>query len=277
MGSPANPMKPSILRNRVLEIFWQRFSETTGYETDEKGYVSTLEQNLLPGVTPEMFQQDLEQGSGNELQGKFLAVHSSSALVVNTFAPFKMEPGTLHLAGCKGFEKIKFERQCPTGLGGTPPNLDVVAENDTEIFAVESKFLEYLTPKKPYFAKSYCRENLPQAEECWLEAISKLSSYDKQYLDSAQLVKHYLGIRNQPEFRKKKIILLYLYWEPENWSEFEIFRQHKSEIDEFAKQVAHSAVKFISQSYPELWNDLNVDVRTQDHTSNLLKRYKIRI
>ncbi|MCL7489596.1 MAG: hypothetical protein M8357_15630 [Desulfobulbaceae bacterium] len=92
-------MKPHLLRKRIQEILWQRFCEATDHDIDEKGYVSQVDQNLLTGVTPDMFRQDLEKGSGNGLQKKFRAVHSASALVVNTFAPFKKGPGKLHLAG----------------------------------------------------------------------------------------------------------------------------------------------------------------------------------
>ena len=263
------------IRKLAQEALWKRFKEVTGKDIDAKGYVESVEDNLLPGVSLDMFQDDLEGGSGNELEGKFKAVHSSSALAVNCFAPFKKDPSKLFLAGKTGFTKIQFEKQCPTGLGGTPPNLDLVAESDTDVVGVESKFLEYLTPKRSHFATSYRKDNLPQAEDCWLDLIEELKKSDPQNLDAAQLVKHYLGLRKQ--YPNKNITLLYLFWEPKNWQDFEVFKQHRKEINAFAEKVKDSAVSFISQSYPvlfEAWRGKGLLVK---HVEELQKRYQMTI
>ena len=91
------------------------------------------------------FEADLRQGDGNELAGKFRAAHSSSALTVNVFAPFKSDISALCLAGKSGFETLHFERKCPHGLvGRRAPNLDVVAMGPNGIVAIESKCLEPL-------------------------------------------------------------------------------------------------------------------------------------
>ncbi|MBU0483923.1 MAG: hypothetical protein KKB30_05360 [Proteobacteria bacterium] len=222
-----------------------------------------------------MFKDDLEGGNGNELEGKFRAVHSSSALAVNAFALFKKYPGKLVLAGKTDFIKINFEKQCPTGLGGTPPNLDLLAESETDVVGVESKFLEYLSPKKPKFADSYNKENLPQAEDCWLKLIEDLKETNSQNLDTAQLVKHYLGLRKQ--FPSQSITLLYIFWEPKNWQDFKVFNQHKKEIHAFAEKVKNSAVNFVAQSYFELlceWLEKGPFVK---HVENLDQRYGIEI
>lgn len=87
---------------------------------DEKGYVSEASQNLIEGVHLEDFEEDLRQGDGNELEGKFRAAHSSSALVVNTFAFLKTKPAELPIPGCCGFANLRFERKCPHGLVGPP-------------------------------------------------------------------------------------------------------------------------------------------------------------
>lgn len=70
---------------------------------DEKGYVSEVGQNLIEGVHLVDFEADLRQGDGNELEEKFRAAHSSSALAVNTFAPFKSDPVALRLPGGGAF------------------------------------------------------------------------------------------------------------------------------------------------------------------------------
>ena len=268
-------MQNSSLRQLAQEALWESFKEVAGKNIDEKGYVKTVEENLLPGVTLEMFQDDLEGGSGNELEGKFKAVHSSSALAVNTFAPFKKDPSKLHLAGITGFKTIQFEKQCPTGLKGTPPNLDLLAESETDVVGVESKFLEYLTPKKPHFADSYKKENLPQTEDCWLNLIEELKKSKPQNLDAAQLVKHYLGLRKQ--YPNKNITLLYLFWEPENWQNFEVFKQHRNEIDALADKIKDSEVTFVALSYLEFWDVWKKKGLLVKHVEKLQKRYDLRI
>ncbi|MGH6618390.1 MAG: PGN_0703 family putative restriction endonuclease, partial [Alphaproteobacteria bacterium] len=83
---------------------------------DEKGYVSEACQNLIEGVRLVDFEADLRQGDGNELEGKFRAAHSSSALAVNTFARFKSDRAALRLPAGDGFTCLRFERKCPHGL-----------------------------------------------------------------------------------------------------------------------------------------------------------------
>jgi hypothetical protein len=60
------------------------------------GYLRELEDNLLPGITPDLYADDYTAGAGGELQWevrngrrcppKMRATYSSSALVVNSFA-----------------------------------------------------------------------------------------------------------------------------------------------------------------------------------------------
>jgi hypothetical protein len=94
---------------------------------DPKGYVADFRDTLLPQVTLEDFEADLSSGDGNELETKFRAAHSSSGLAVNCFAPFRSRIADLAMPMGAGFDDLRFERKCPTGLrGGRAPNLDVV-------------------------------------------------------------------------------------------------------------------------------------------------------
>jgi len=65
--------------------------------------------NLIEGVRLQDFERDLRQGDGNELAGKFRAAHSSCALAVNTFAPFKAHAAGLRLPGGADFAPPSFE------------------------------------------------------------------------------------------------------------------------------------------------------------------------
>ena len=96
-------------RSQAKIALWNRFKSISPHPFDSKGYLKNIAHNLLPNVKLYQFEDDLIQGSGNEFDWKFLAVHSSSALVVNTFAPFKDTPSDLKLLDVKGFKSITFE------------------------------------------------------------------------------------------------------------------------------------------------------------------------
>jgi len=135
----------SNLSEYVKRKLWTKFKDISGSRVNAKGYVSKPELNLIQGVRIEDFQVDLHEGSGNEMQSKFLAVHSSTALVANTFGIWKSRPQNLKLCGLSGFSRITFEKKCPTGLRGTPPNLDLHAENEANVIGVKSKIRQLVS------------------------------------------------------------------------------------------------------------------------------------
>jgi hypothetical protein len=119
-------------------------------------------------------------------------------------------------------------------------------------------------------------KNLPQIENAWWDLLVEVSNGKRQHLDVARLIKHYLGLRNRCG-QKKSIILLYLFWEPENAAKFEEFRKHREELKHFESGVHDSFVTFIGKSYPELWREWNAIQGMQDHVRNLRTRYCIEI
>lgn len=193
------------------------------------GYVQRLEENLIEGVSRELFETDFSAGAGRELGAKMRASHSSAALVVNSFAPWRMNPKTLLLADATGFDSLRFEVPFPTCLLGTSPHLDLVAFG-SEPVAVESKCIEYLTPKRPEFSPAYDTIADARRDSAWFKLIEKLRSapFEFQFLDVAQLVKHSLGLMKSATL--KDITLLYLYWEPSNHADFPEFQVHRQEI-----------------------------------------------
>src|ERR1700704_2026989 len=111
MTSPA-PTPLTACRSALIQAFLMSVPHAV---LDKNGYVSEAGQNLIEGVRLEDFEADLLQGDGNEMKGKFRAAHSSSALAVNTFAPFKADLDSLRLPGGSGFASLHFERKCPHG------------------------------------------------------------------------------------------------------------------------------------------------------------------
>lgn len=212
--------------------------------TDKKGYTLWPQENLLPGIDLATVEDDLRGGDGDELRMKFCAVHSSCALAVNCFAPFKEQPGRIALLGKQGATKVEFEHKLNIFQGGTAANLDVWIERDREVVAVESKLLEYL--KKPGFSTAYDRLAPPKSDPIWWSLYGEAKKGTEQHLDRAQLVKHYFGLN---QFRQchtewPALTLLYLFWEPLNWGEFGECTKHREEVQAFAQEVANSPIKF---------------------------------
>jgi len=248
-------------------------------------YTRDVDDNLIPGVRRADFWDDLERANGSELQDtadrppKFCAAHSSSALAVNSFGPFRHAPQRLSLAGETGYSKAEFEFKCPTGLGGTPPNLDFYAESPNKVVAVESKFTEPLTHKPARFADSYNRAVANLADPMWQQVYKTLKDnpYRFKHLDAAQLVKHYLGVRHHLEHLDTVKMLLYIFWEPVNSDEILEFRLHRDEIAKFSRWVAGSNVQFLAISYLELWDGWVRETHWDGmrlHVQNLNDRYK---
>lgn len=280
-------LKQLSVRKRAEAAAVERLGSLKGhtiFRSERPGYTKRPIDNLVPGVRRRDFWEDLQGGDGSELadslqtQAKFCAAYSSSALAVNTFGPFRHTPGHLVLAGHSAFSQSQFERRCPTGLRGIPPNLDFVAAGDESLVAVESKFLETLQPKKALFSRSYDSVIQTQAEPAWQNMYKALVVDPTRFihLDAAQLVKHYLGIRNTFRTLHVAQVLLYLYWEPTNAEEIPDFMLHRREVAFFSSEIEDSEIQFLALSYHRLWKDWEKAAGWEGmlaHVDSLRQRY----
>jgi len=260
---------------RAKQGLWQAFEKNLGNPISKKGYLGAAEENLVPSVRLKNIKSDLADGQGNELDEKFRAIHSSAALVANCFGLWKKCPAQFSFCGQEGFDALQFERKCPTGLSGTPPHLDVFLENKECVIGIESKLLEYFSPKQGEFSNSYTRASLPQAEDSWWKAKEWVEQQGEMHLDAAQLIKHYLGLANLDSVGDKQLYLVYLFWEPENARQFPVCQQNRKEIRAFSRRSLDSSVTFITLSYLQLWNRwARKNIRPQ-HRRAVEKRYRI--
>jgi hypothetical protein len=155
------------------------------------------------------------------------------------------------------------------GLKGRVPNLDVVAELPDEVVAVESKCTEHLGVKGAKFSPRVVERVGELAHPTWLARMNDVRADTvRRHLDRAQLLKHYLGIKNC--FTATPAMLLYVFWEPRNWAEFDECVEHRAEVTAFARGLADPLVRFQAQSYAELWAGWDTP-----HARRLAARYLV--
>lgn len=252
-----------MTRDTVLTA-QQRWAEDAGIEFDVRGYVTTVTENLRAPLSSAA-KNAFDLGSGSEMRdgksrpAKMRALHSSSALAVNVFDYWSVRDASPLLGALEvgpALVPLRFEAQYPTGLEGKPPNLDIVIRLEPEItFAIESKFCEWLTPKrvsKPPFKEKYfvpvtdlwLRAGLPKCQD--LANDLRLNTEHFLYLDAPQLLKHALGLATN---LKQQFSLCYLYYDwPSSESE-----THRKELDRFASRLGEE-IRFRAITYQELFS-----------------------
>ena len=255
--------------DRAKQALWQ----ISGLPHDRHGYVTDPQTNLVAGVTTEMIKGDFDNGSGQEWLSKIRAIHSSSALAANTFGRWKSDPARLTFAGSTGFAAPTLEAKCPTGLPGTPPNLDILLNSEDVVIGIESKFLEPLTPTVPQFSDSYAKDRLPLCEDVWWTLLENVRRWPASHLDAAQLIKHYLGLRRTFSNRRK-VVLAFLYWKPLNADSFDEYSRLADDLEKLSVAVQGAeSVRFIYLDYLRLWDEWEKDINLREHAVTLKRRY----
>lgn len=289
-----NIFKQGMNKQEVLKKIIQH-SQTLKMKLDKKGYVKTNEDNLVnPFVNWGKIKKELGGGQGGELipdkNGiiKFNSAYSSSALCVNNFAPFKKDYEKFTFLNYSDFIEASFEKKLPTGI--STPNLDFYLETKYEVIGFESKFTEHLSPKQPNYGKNL-EKYLKNPKLNYLSSSFHdnlighyVDTNEKLHLDVSQLIKHGIGIRNKAQSKYKFIlngmltnpILVYIYWQPINWYNFDIFRKHADEIEAF-KKLSKPFFTFISMSYLDFWKIYENDRFFGSHINNMKERYLIEL
>lgn len=259
----------------------------TGRQASPSGYLDTVRANLYQPLSAAALA-GFEAGSGAELSdaagrpAKMKALHSSAALAVNVFDYWAVrDAGPLALAmGLDGTDAIRaltFERQYPTGLPGTPPNLDVVLSLASGFtVAIESKFTEWMTPA-PARTGAFRPAYFPASGPLWagrgLHGCQRLAGAiaagDERFrwLDAPQLLKHALGLATRTAGR---FSLHYLYYDtggPKGAA-------HRAEIGRFSS-LAGEETRFVAGSYQDLFRSIRAHAAgaDQDYLDYLADRY----
>jgi hypothetical protein len=239
------------------------------------GYVADISDNLIPTILLEDFRADLDSGDGNELDSKFKALYSSSALGVNCFGFIKRYRDKFSFLGEDAFTCGQFEKKLPTGLKGKSPNLDFYLENKNCIIGFESKFLETLSPKRPSFSYSYSDSFLASLDN-GLPAIVKYyrTNDSEQHLDTAQLIKHSIGLLNNKG--KKHAKLIYIFWEPTDTNKYSEYKKHRDELDKFSTQMKNiEGLAFHYLTYKEFCDSLSENTFFRKHIDSFKEKYQL--
>ncbi len=242
--------------------------------------VLVLENNLYQPLTPETRAQ-YENGDGDELgrderRGKMFSLRSSSALVCNVFDYWQgraLAPVLKAVQITEEANEIAFEQKFKTGLGGNPPNLDVVfrrKDASGHVTAIESKFAEPYDDREhkgfapSYFEKRGLWDDLPTCR-----GLANLINDGEQFtsLDTAQLLKHILGLSRNP--KQQGFTLLYLWYDVR---ESDAAKTHRKELERF-QQIVSCEVSFRSMTHQEVFAGLLPHITGTDYSEYLGSRY----
>jgi hypothetical protein len=112
--------------------------------------------------------------------------------------------------------------------------------------AVESKLTEFLVGRqRAAFSPRYAAAVAELAHPTWGAEYRRLIDEPErfQFLNAAQLVKHYLGLkRSLARLGRSHGTLLYLFWEPSDAADWPPFARHREEIAIFSEQLADPEV-----------------------------------
>jgi hypothetical protein len=231
----------------------------------------------------EAIRQDLSGKGGSELlargnaPAKFEAAHSSACLAANVFGPWLIGREGVPFGGETFTGETHLEVECPSGLRGTPPTLDCLVDGP-HVLAVESKCTEPFHAHEANFKPAYRDAVAALAHPTWRAEYERLSEDRRRYrfLDAAQLVKHYVGLRRR--FAGRPVTFAYLYWEPAGAPGVAACAIHTAEVREFACRVDDPDVRFVGMSYRQLWESWATDSRPawlREHVAALRQRYDL--
>lgn len=293
------------LKEKFVEINTDIVFDSVMTSPKREFYVSNLGDNLCEPLLG-MHQDEYNRGSGNELNQKMRALHSSSALTVNLLGNNSIffKKNSLIPAG---EYSIEYEKQLRTlNVKGKPANLDakLLCVEEKIVLFLEIKMTEWMfnSPSKlknAYLIQDnyYNKESFDAFNKVFQSLISnvtdpgveKKSIYERY--DVFQMMKHIIGIYN--EMRKNenvglnKVRLINCVWKIDNHISLgnsvsnnykKRYKKYISEVEDFKTKIqplvllfAESNIDFdiIFMSFDEFLNM----VEKSEQQSAYLKRY----
>jgi hypothetical protein len=234
-------------------------------DPSRSNYAASLGDNLFLKALRPTTEDEFRHADGAELEdsatrpAKMRALVSSSALAVNFFDAWR-DADLAALRRALGVDvpvvSLRFEYKPENyPVGPRSPNLDLMLTlADGQRVAVESKFAEpfrspgadaLLSPKYfPAERQLWDLVGLPRAQQLAWQLNARW-----QYLDTAQLLKHMLGLANDAG---APCTLIYLWYD----TGLPDAAAHRNEIARFADQVAGDCIAVRARTYQEAYNAL---------------------
>ena len=178
---------------------------------------------------------------------------SGAALALNSFLAWRRDLAALRLVEETGFKELRFDARCPTGVRGTPPHLDLIANNGEALVAVHASGFEYLQNSNAKLGAGYVGIAAGVGLTPWRELATRLVCEPGAFrvVDAATIVKHVVGLART--FPAHRMTLLYLFLEPRDAATHPIFRLHRAELATIAALSRGSAVELHAMSFADLW------------------------
>jgi len=274
-------MTKSVIKKAIADSCLELKPDNKGYVPDNKQISNNL---IYEYENWNEIKEEINSGQGNELKvdrnglRKFNAVHSSTALCVNSFAFIKEKLDKFTFKQWSSFIEAGFEKKLPTGI--STPNLDFYLETNTHIIGIESKYIETIDRKLPNHGgnleKYINRKQLYYLPTNFESLIKEYIEYKATiYLDVAQLLKHTMGLIKQAGSEKSPV-LCYLYWQPVNWQSINSFKKHRRELEIFKSKIS-KFINFICMSYDSFWKLYDENPNFKYYFRKVKSRYNIEI
>jgi hypothetical protein len=204
---------------------------------------------------------------------------SASAMALNSFLPWCQRPDELRLGGLGPFRELRYVARCPTGVRGTPPQLDLLAADSDRLVAVAARGPDYLGRTGSRLAPAYADVTLQASMSGWQALLDSLREEPGRFrhLDAVALLKNAIGLSRT--FPERAPTLIYLFWEPEGADDL-AFRRHRAEIRSMAQTVSGAMVAFAAMSFAELWSEWesrSAEAWLRDMVAELRARYAVAI
>jgi hypothetical protein len=240
----------------------------------QKGYVMDLADNLYEPLKPDSLDEFVH-GRGGELENKMLALHSSSALVVNFFHYWRyrdLPRLTVSMGLFPQYSHMRFETTYPKpeGVKGIRPHVDVELTGTARPIAIESKFTEPYTRSRKMLRKAYIDTPGIWGRYAQCELLAKQMAIGTrvfEHLDAPQLLKHILGLKTK--YGEGSFTLLYLWYDYES----DEARRHRNELQSFTETIINE-IDFKSMTYQHLFEAItSISGVDENYLSYLRQRY----
>jgi Restriction Endonuclease associating with ARP len=166
------------------------------------------------------------------------------------------------------------------GTRPLPPRNRAKTQNGPEILAIESKCTETFVVHEARFRDAYSGAS-SEMHPSWRAEFERLVENPARYryLDAAQLVKHYLGLKTT--FQHRPVWLVYLYWQPSNGDEVAPCTIHRAEVKELGMRLGRSTHReFVAMSHRQLWEQWVSSAQPawlREHAAALQARYGVAV